>query len=494
LQAQYLLNTVAFAMQARLRTEFEAKPMTAAYQPSIFTTESAPSPQDTALLDALGVPAHLRSFEPNHASAHARAGRTSPSHYARTRNALDGGVTGLSPYLTHGITSLSEVARTVGAKHKLGYNDKLVFELGWRAFFQHVWASATHADAILADMRPAQVWRGRYASALPADITQGRTGVKAIDAAVRQLYATGYLHNHARMWLASYCVHLRKVHWRAGADWLYAHLLDGDLPSNHLSWQWVAATFSSKPYLFNASNVAKFAPEVAWKAWGSSKSCIDLSYEQLDTVARLQDDVGAEPGVHAGVAQPAVYTAQGLLQLDEFAAFGDVVAVRNAVHKAMQKTAPAGLPELALELVHPWAMGERSVASAAMLLGGDGPEPLLRIGIVHAPAHAQWPWSLRRWQFVLARMQAVCDVVFMGDVVQLALCAAWPGAPRVVAQSTLFEGYATMLPRLATVRPAPALFAEPDVACTSFSKFYERVQRAQPDFSKLISIHTQLSP
>jgi deoxyribodipyrimidine photo-lyase len=441
-----------------------------------------------ALLDALGVPENLRSFEPSYASAHARAAHTSPSHYARTRNALDGGVTGLSPYLAHGIISLPEVARTVAAKHRLGYADKLVFELGWRAFFHHVWASAAHSDAILADMRPANVWRGAYASVLPADIAEGRTGVKAIDSAVRQLYATGYLHNHARMWLASYCVHLRKLHWRAGADWLYAHLLDGDLPSNHLSWQWVAATFSSKPYLFNASNVAKFAPEPAWKAWASPKTAIDLSYEQLDAVARLQGDVGPEPGVHAGVAQPAVYTADGVLGLEQFKALGQ----QNIAQAAMQNIAKRlalGMPGAAVELVHPWALSERGVAMAAMLQGEQNlPQPTLRIGIIHTPAHARWPWSVRRWEFVLARMHAVCDVVYVGDAAQLAQCPGWPGKQRVAAQSTLFEGYRDVLPHLASLRPAPALFAPPGALCTSFSKFYERVQRAQPDFHMLIGL------
>ena len=447
--------------------------MPANYQNNIFTTEPSLSPQDAAFLDAVGVPEHLRSFEPSYASANARAARTSPSHYARTRNTLDGGVTGLSPYLTHAIISLSEVARTVAARHALGYGDKLVFELGWRAFFHHVWASSPHPSAILADMRPANVWRGQYARALPADIIEGRTGVKAIDAAVRQLYSTGYLHNHARMWLASYCVHLRKVHWRAGADWLYAHLLDGDLPSNHLSWQWVAATFSGKPYLFNASNVAKFAPESAWKAWASPKSAIDLSYEQLDAVARQHGDVGAEPGVHACVAQPAVYTADDLVNMEEFRALGN----SNKAQEALQNAAATavGAIGVAVELVHPWALCER-----------DAQQPTLRIGIVHSAAHARWPWSMLRWQFVLARMHAVCAVVFIGDVAQLVQCPAWPGAQRVAAQSTLFEGYKDVLPSLATVRPAPALFAPPELLCTSFSKFYERVQRAQPDFSKLL--------
>jgi deoxyribodipyrimidine photo-lyase len=454
----------------------------------MFSDELTTSAHDAALMDALGVPANLRSFEPSYASAHARAAHTSPSHYARTRNALDGGVTGLSPYLAHGIISLPEVARTVAAKHALGYSDKLVFELGWRAFFQHVWASTAQPDAILADMRPANVWRGQYASALPADIAEGRTGVRAIDAAVRQLYATGYLHNHARMWLASYCVHLRKVHWRVGADWLYAHLLDGDLSSNHLSWQWVAATFSSKPYLFNASNVAKFAPEPAWKAWASPKTAIDLSYEQLDAVARLQGDVGPEPGVHAGVAQPAVYTADGVLGLEQFKALGQ----QNIAQAAMQNIAKIiadGGAGVAVELVHPWALSERNAALAAAPHGSlKAQQSPLRIGIVHTPAHARWPWSVRRWEFVLARMHAVCDVVFIGDAAQLAQCPGWPGKQRVAAQSTLFEGYRDVLPRLASLRPAPALFAPPGAPCTSFSKFYERVQRAQPDFHMLIGL------
>jgi deoxyribodipyrimidine photo-lyase len=67
----------------------------------------------------------------------------------------------------------------------------------------------------------------------PPDIRQVRsTGVPVIDEAVCTLYATGTLHHHARLWLANYVVHLRRVHWRAGADWLVVYLLDGDLASN----------------------------------------------------------------------------------------------------------------------------------------------------------------------------------------------------------------------------------------------------------------------
>ena len=170
--------------------------------------------------------------------------------YAKTRNHLEGKVTRLSPYLTHGFISMPDLFAQLP---KLTLNDKLAFEFGWREFFQHVWHRS--GDAIFKDMRPA-LQDVRYSTTLPEDIRQGRTGLPVIDRAVYTLYETGYLHNHARMWLASYAVHLRKVHWRVAADWMYGHLLDGDLASNHLSWQWVAATFSSKPYLFNAENVA----------------------------------------------------------------------------------------------------------------------------------------------------------------------------------------------------------------------------------------------
>ena len=123
-------------------------------------------------------------------------------------------------------------------------------------------------------------------------------GIPVIDRAVAELYACGYLHNHVRMWLASYVVHLRKVHWRAGADWLYAHLLDGDLASNHLSWQWIAGTASHKPYLFNADNVARFAPG----RWHSPGTAIDRSYEALDAGGAKRADHprgGRRQGAHA---------------------------------------------------------------------------------------------------------------------------------------------------------------------------------------------------
>jgi deoxyribodipyrimidine photo-lyase len=388
-------------------------------------------------------------------------------------------VTGLSPYLTHGIVSLPEVAAWIAQKHKLSYDDKLIFEFGWREFFQHVWSRVKHPDDILKDMRPANLWRGKYANALPADIREGRTGVPCIDAAVRQLYATGYLHNHARMWLASYCVHLRKVHWRVGADWLVAHLFDGDLPSNHLSWQWVAATFSSKPYLFNAQNVAKFAPQNAWKAWASPKTAIDLSYEQLDTMCRESADLGPEPGVHAAVQEPACLESSSEAFWKQIRLLVGIKSQEFATDLIVSKLKQAAADgatgvHTRVQLVHPWAMHETSAASG------------LRIGVVQLAAHAQHPWSARRWQFVMARMQQVCDVIWQADLQDLALLPHWPQRSEVHAQHTLFAGYRDILPKIATLAPAPRLFPNPEQLCSSFTRFYERAQREQRDFSKLL--------
>jgi deoxyribodipyrimidine photo-lyase len=446
------------------------------------TTLSSVSAQPTSIdISRLGIPPALQDFPPTFEAALQRASSISPSQYARSRNALDGAVTGLSPYLTHGIISLPQVAQQVAQKYKLSYEDKLIFEFGWREFFHHVWSRAARPEAILQDMRQANLWSGAYARELPADIREGRTGVPVIDSAVRQLYATGYLHNHARMWLASYCVHLRKVHWRAGADWLYAHLLDGDLPSNHLSWQWVAATFSSKPYLFNAGNVTKYAPEHAWKAWASSKTAVDLSYEELDTFARESKDVGAEPGVHASVQEPALAGSDLELFLKQNELLAGIEPAQGATEFIVKKI--QAHPALQIEIIHPWALAEQMKAPENQLS--------LRIGIVQTAMHAAQPWSARRWRFVLTRMREICDVVWLGNAADLAKVPGWPSKERVFATHTLHASYRDALPLLAHMRHEPKLFANPQKLCNSFSRFYETVQREQRDFSKLLQLPQQ---
>lgn len=410
-----------------------------------------------AKITSLGIPERLQTFEPTHRAARQRLDVVQPASYARSRNTLDGAVTGLSPYFTHGLLTPAEAARNIHARYPLSFEDKLVFEFGWRAFFHHVWSRSKHPDAILEDMHGQAPWDGHYADTLPLDIRQGCTGVPAIDNAVRLLYSTAYLHNHMRMWLASYVVHVRKVHWRAGADWLYGHLLDGDLPSNHLSWQWVAGTFSSKPYVFNAENVLKYAPAGAHQAWDCSGTVIDKSYDALDAMARHQPDAGPEPGLHEKVPEPPLlahfYPSNQALDQS--------INAQEAINNIANKK---------LELVHPWSL--------ALPTEGN----TLRIGIIHLPAHSAWPWSEGRWQFVLQAMAEVTDGIWIGDITALDTSAA----DGVTAQATLFPGYREALSDIAVLVPAPQLLPNPSMACRSFSKFYERARRDAGTFADLL--------
>jgi len=197
------------------------------------------------------------------AAALGRLAAIDPERYARTRNHVDGAVTRLSPWLRHGVLSLAEVRDAALARvRRPDAAAKLISELGWRDYWRQVHAAL--GPRIRGSIeRPAQDRRGPPPlDHVPEDVLAARTGMPCMDAFVRTLTGTGWLHNHERMWLASWLVHTRGVGWRAGADWFLTHLIDGDPASNHLSWQWVAGTFSAKPYLFDRENLETFTGAV----------------------------------------------------------------------------------------------------------------------------------------------------------------------------------------------------------------------------------------
>jgi deoxyribodipyrimidine photo-lyase len=218
-------------------------------------------------------------------AAEQRLAAIDPARYGATRNHLDGAVTRLSPYIRHGVLTLAEVRDAVFERleevtpapaprqgelfdHRLpapGWSaaqrragEKLISELGWRDYWQRLWQRL--GDGIWVDREPLKTGHPSeaYAPDLPADIASAATGLACIDGFAAELIGTGWLHNHARMWLAAYVVHWRRVRWQAGARWFLEHLLDGDPASNNLSWQWVASSFSHKPYIFNRANLERF--------------------------------------------------------------------------------------------------------------------------------------------------------------------------------------------------------------------------------------------
>ncbi len=193
------------------------------------------------------------------AAAKAALARVQPESYARSRNYLDGEVTRLSPYLRHGVLTLAEVRDSILEQvTKPEHASKLVNELAWRDYWQRLYMQM--GEGIWEDREPYKTgYRATdYGAELPAEIPDGETTLRCIDGFAQQLKETGYLHNHARMWVAAYVVHWRRVRWQAGARWFLEHLVDGDPASNNLSWQWVASTFASKPYIFNRENLERY--------------------------------------------------------------------------------------------------------------------------------------------------------------------------------------------------------------------------------------------
>ena len=167
--------------------------------------------------------------------------------YARTRNHLDGGVSRLSPYITRGVISLPTIRDRVLARHSAAAAEKFIQELAWREYWQLVWSH--NGEAIFRDMRfPRTDWAHHELVTALLDQT---TGITVIDQAVETLYTTGYMHNHARMWVAMLASNVAKADWFPMSQWLYYHLIDGDLASNMLSWQWVAGTNAGKRYVAN---------------------------------------------------------------------------------------------------------------------------------------------------------------------------------------------------------------------------------------------------
>ena len=190
--------------------------------------------------------------------AEAKLANIYPRRYARTRNHLEGAVTKLSPYIRHGVLSLNRVRNLTLTRGSLSDCEKLIQQLAWRDYWQRLYKADPEIIWRDAEAYKTGFTADDYADEIPDDIINANTGVAAMDHFIETLTANGTLHNHARLYLASYICHWRKVKWQAGARWFLKHLIDGDPGSNNLSWQWVASTFSHKPYYFNLENIDKF--------------------------------------------------------------------------------------------------------------------------------------------------------------------------------------------------------------------------------------------
>lgn len=189
--------------------------------------------------------------------------------YADFRDFPDRAVTSrLSPYLRFGNISVRQVwhAAALAAASANSHRNLAKFqsELGWREFSYHLLYYNPHiATENLQQKFNTMPWLAD-AGALRA-WQQGQTGYPVVDAAMRELWITGWMHNRARMVVASFLAKHLLIDWRLGEAWFWDTLVDADPASNAVSWQWVAGSGADAAPYFRIFNPVlqgeKFDPD-----------------------------------------------------------------------------------------------------------------------------------------------------------------------------------------------------------------------------------------
>jgi deoxyribodipyrimidine photo-lyase len=222
-------------------------------------------------------------------------------HYRDDRNLpAVPGTSGLSPFIKYGVVHPRQLLAEIDPDEA----DHAVFasELAWRDFY---------ADVLF--RRPRTAWEhlDRRFDALPVDTDgaarvrfgawcDGRTGFPIVDAGMRQLVQSGWMHNRVRMIVASFLVKDLHLPWQWGARFFMEHLLDGDLASNSHGWQWAAGCGTdAAPYfrVFNPNaQQARYDPEGAYVGrWVPEHGTpaypapiVDHAAERVEALARYE--------------------------------------------------------------------------------------------------------------------------------------------------------------------------------------------------------------
>ena len=185
------------------------------------------------------------------------------SEYSKLRN-FDFGpekrtnISGLSPYITHGVISEKEVIEKSLSKFSFSKNEKFIQEVLWRTYWKgwlelrpNVWTDyLVELNKIREEYKDNQ----NYKNAI-----DGKTNIECFNFWVTELKENNYLHNHTRMWFASIWIFTLELPWQLGAEFFMQHLYDGDSASNTLGWRWVAGIQTQgKHYLASEWNIKKF--------------------------------------------------------------------------------------------------------------------------------------------------------------------------------------------------------------------------------------------
>lgn len=184
----------------------------------------------------------------------------------------------LSPHLKFGELSPYQVWHAVQAAEVApSIRDKFLTELGWREFDYDLLEARPDLDSVNVHREfDAFPWADPDPAALLA-WQQGRTGIPLVDAGMRQLWTTGWMHNRVRMVVASFLIKNLRIDWRTGEQWFWDTLVDGDPANNPAQWQWVAGSGADAAPYFRVFNpvlqgqkfdprgeyIARWIPELA---------------------------------------------------------------------------------------------------------------------------------------------------------------------------------------------------------------------------------------
>ncbi len=230
------------------------------------------------------------------------------ARYGVTRDELGLDATShLSPHLHFGTISVRELARRARAAGA-GRDGKIwIDELVWREFYAQVMWHFPHAARGAFRREYAQlVWRNEESEF--AAWRAGRTGYPIVDAGMRQLNATGWMHNRARMIVASFLTKDLLIDWRWGERYFMQHLIDGDMASNNGGWQWSAGTGTDAQPFFRVFN-----PVLQGKRFDADGEYVRHWVPELGRVPsryihapwEMPNDIARKAGVAIGVDYPA---------------------------------------------------------------------------------------------------------------------------------------------------------------------------------------------
>jgi deoxyribodipyrimidine photo-lyase len=229
----------------------------------------------------------------------------------------------LSPHLHFGEISPRRIVSAVLARQWPAAVqpdiDHFLSELGWREFSHHLLFHFPHTAQ--ENLNP-KFQEFRWATPDPAHLAawqRGRTGVPIVDAGMRELWHTGWMHNRVRMVVASFLTKNLRYHWKHGADWFWDTLLDADLPNNTQGWQWTAGTGAdAAPYFrifspiaqaqkFDASGryIRRWLPELA----KLPDEALAAPWEQPELLRRLAPDYPVRPIVDLKASREAALEA-----------------------------------------------------------------------------------------------------------------------------------------------------------------------------------------